>query len=301
MHVVFSYFNNEDEDLNFFENELNKSLDRYYELYLSFFTLLFSLNRYAADVTELRRRKFIATEEERNPNMRFINNRVISDLSKMLQNEKTQIASPIVWEDYPELLKKNYSTLISSEEYRDYMNHPEDSYRQDKQIVYFIYEKLLPENLDLFSVLEDKSIFWNDDVEFVLSMNLRTIQRMKETKGGKNTLLPMYKTEEDKVFAQRLLQQSILKREEYIKIISETSTQWEFDRMAIIDRVILCMAITEILEFPTIPVAVTLDEYIEIAKYYSTEKSSIFVNGILERIMERLVSENRVSRLKLTN
>jgi len=300
MHVAFSYHNNPCEDLTFYENELQKSLDRYYDLYIAFFTILFTIQRHAVDITEIRRRKFTATPEERNPNMRFINNRVINDLMKNKEIESASRFNPIIWEEYPEIIRKIYNSLVETDVYKDYMENPMDSYSNDKQIVYYIYEILLPENIDIFSVLEDKSIFWNDDVEFVLSMNHRTIQRMKESKSANNKLMPMYKTHDDEVFVKKLLQKALLQANQYDKLIAGILNNWELERMAIIDRVILHLAITEFLEFESIPLPVTMDEYIEIAKYYSTEKSPTFINGLLERIVDQLQRDNKISKLKST-
>ncbi len=297
MHIAFAYFNTSDGTLKFYENELNNSIQRFYDLYHAILGLIIEVKHYAGQKTEIRKNKLLATSEELNPNLRFLNNRVIADLEKMEELQKYLASRKIGWNNYPEIVKQVYNTLVNSEVYNDYMSNSVDSYSNDKQIIYYILEQILPDNVELYQLLEELSIFWNDDIELVITMNIRTVQRMKETRSSANKLLPLFKTDDDLEYVKKLFRQTIAKHERNQNLIAELSSNWEAERIALTDRVILELAITELTEFPLIPVAVTLNEYIDMAKYYSTEKSHIFVNGILEKIIDKLTKEGTIKKV----
>lgn len=299
MQVVFACFSSGERSMLFYENELNKSIEKFYELYHAFFALLIELRDFANHKIELRKGKLLASHEELNPNMRFINNRVLSDLENNGGIKKYIATNNTIWKEQPEVVKKLYNTLIESEVYIDYMQNPNDSYNNDKQVLYYIFEHILPDHDDLYQFVEDTSIYWNDDIELVLSMNIRTIQRMKQNKGANNKLFPLYKNIDDIEFVKKLFRNVIAKHERNKNIISELSYNWEPDRIALIDRVILELAITELTDFPLIPIPVTLNEYIDIAKYYSTEKSHMFVNGLLDKIVELLTASGDIKKTEI--
>lgn len=297
MHIAFAYFNSGEGSLKFYENELSSSILKFYDLYHAFFSLIVEVRQFAEQRIEQRRNKLVPTEEDLNPNTRFVNNRLLLDLEGMDSFNKYRSTRKIGWQDYPEIVKRTYNSLIESDVYADYIAAPDDSYGNDRQIIYYILEQLLPDNEELYQLLEEQSIYWNDDIELVLSMNIRTVQRMKENKGVENKLMPLYKTDEDMEFVKKLFRRTVVNHERNLELISELSSQWETERFALVDKVLLEMAITELTEFPLIPIQISMNEYIELAKYYSTEKSHVFVNGMLEKAIEKLTAANLIKKV----
>ena len=179
-------------------------------------------------------------------------------------------------------------TILSSEIYAEYLKNEEDSYETDREFWRQIFKKVICGNEMIEEYLEDKSIYWNDDIEIVETFALKTIKKFEEKKGSKQALLPMFKDLEDKAFAIKLFRQSLLKGKEYRERIDKHMKNWETERIANMDLIIMQVALAEILSFPTIPINVTLNEYIDAAKYYSTPKSGTFINGILDSIVNEL-------------
>ena len=200
------------------------------------------------------------------------------------------------WVNHPELIRNLYLEIIESEEYKNYMALEESSYKADKEIVIDICEKIFPYNEFLTQVLEEQSIFWNDDVEFALSMIIKTIGKAKRTSTNGLEILDLYKSDEDIEFVNILFKKTINNYSENLKLIEKFTDNWDIDRIALIDIVIMQMAITELMEFPSIPSKVTLNEYIDLAKYYSTSKSGVFINGILDKVMANLKSDNKMTK-----
>jgi N utilization substance protein B len=278
------------------EKELKVSLERSYQMFFLILVLLFDLVDYAAERIRLGREKKIPTWEELHPNERFVHNRLIKELRQHEGIKKYVRDHSLGWIDHSILLKKLYNTLIATEAYKEYMSGKEDGYKNDRMIVKFILSELLPHSEDLQSSLEEQSIYWNDELEFVLSALIRFLELFPPHKGRVITLPPMYKSREDEQFALQLLHKSIIHRQEYTGIIEQHTKNWEVDRIARLDMLILIQAITEILHFSDIPVRVSINEYIEIAKYYSTGKSPVFVNGILDKIVSDLRKDNKIHK-----
>ena len=182
-------------------------------------------------------------------------------------------------------MKRILDMILNSELYTNYLEAEEDNYEQDRQFWYRIFKKVICNNEMVDEFLEDKSIFWNDDIEIVESFVLKTIKRFEEANGDKQELMPMFKEEEDRTFAVKLLRQTFLKGPEYREMIGHYLTNWDADRIAHIDMVILQIALAEIFSFPTIHTSISLNEYVEIAKYYSSPKKLPFINATLESII----------------
>ena len=177
------------------------------------------------------------------------------------------------------------------------MSSEKDSYELDQKFITQVYSQLLPEFDLLFQQLEEQSIYWNDEIELVISLIIKTIQSFDEQEEGGKDLYPLYRKEEDREFAKELLRKTIRDFSEYDELIEEHSKNWDLERIAFMDILIMKMAITEMIEFRSIPTKVTLDEYIEIAKFYSTEKSNVFINGVLDKIIAHLRKENKIQKL----
>ena len=185
---------------------------------------------------------------------------------------------------------------MNSDIYKEYMESKTSSYEEDRELWRKIYKRIIFNNNELDQVLEDQSLYWNDDKEIVDTFVLKTIKRFEEQNGANQPLLPEFKDDEDQDFARRLFRRSILNAEYYRHLISENTRNWDLDRVALMDIIIMQIALAEILSFPNIPISVTFNEYVEIAKLYSTPKSGSFINGTLDGIVNALKEENKLTK-----
>ena len=201
------------------------------------------------------------------------------------------------WVNHSDTIKQLYEELIKTDFYDDYMNAASVDYAADKDIWRKIYKKICLQSEDLDSSIEDQSIYWVDDLEIVISFVIKTIKRFDQSAQENQSLLPMFKDQEDADFARKLLRAVLTHSNEYRQMIDDNTKNWDLDRIAYMDILIMQVALAEIMEFPTIPVNVTLNEYIEIAKNYSTEKSGIFINGVLDNIVSQLKKDNKLIKV----
>lgn len=279
------------------EKELITSLDQTYALYHWMLQLMVELHLYAIKRIEMGMNKLRPTQEERNPNMRFINN----VFSKQLTNNKALAAyvkeEGISWGEETDLIKLLYNQLIATDFYQAYMKESERSYENDKFLWRQIIKKVIIPSTALEERLEEMNLYWNDDFETVISFVEKTIKRFSEENGADQELLEKYRDAEDLEYAKKLLATAITEQSNYEKLIQKTAQNWESERIACMDMVILQAALAEIYSFPTIPINVTLNEFIEISKYYSTEKSSLFINGILDKIVTDLRNEGTLIKV----
>jgi N utilization substance protein B len=198
------------------------------------------------------------------------------------------------WNDEPEFLKKIYTQITESQIYKDYMAAPEDDYNADREVWRKLYRTLIQDNSDLDALLEEQSLYWNDDKETVDTFVLKTIKRFDEKNKANQELLPEYDSEEDRDYARKLFRATIMNGNEYQHYMSEASRNWDFSRLAYMDIVIMQIAIAEMLTFPSIPISVTINEYVELAKLYSTPRSAGYINGMLDTIARHLIETGRL-------
>jgi transcription antitermination protein NusB len=291
--VLYAYFTNEGSSLDKSDRELQKSINKAYDLYHYFILLIIKVVDYAEERIEIAGNKKLPTFDDLHPNKRLIDNKVLIQLSNNRQFLNYISASKLNWSDSPDLVKKLYHKIIESDYYQYYMNSDKHDYEADKQIIINIFTNEFEDWEYLYQLLEEQSIYWNDDIEFVVSMIIKTLQKFRESDESPE-LMELYKNEEDREFGKLLLRKSILKHQEYRGIIDQYTKNWELERIALMDVLIMIVALTEIMEFPSIPIKVTLNEYIDIARYYSTEKSNEFVNGILDKIVIDFRKENKI-------
>jgi transcription antitermination protein NusB len=296
LHILYAYFSNSDPSINKFEKDLFFSIDKSYDLYHYLLLLLVEVKKEAEEKTDLAKQKRIPTNEDLNPNTKFIDNRIINSIWNNNSFTNYLTKNKINWVDNPELSKRLFRDFQKTELYQTYMNSEGSSFNEDKKLVIAFFEEIIATNDFLYQLLEEKSIFWNDDVEFIISMVIKTIQKMKPTQGQHTSLLPLFKNEDDHLFTKFLFRKSVLNHNEYRELIEKHLKNWDIDRIAFIDIVIMIMAIAEVIEFPSIPIKVTMNEYIELAKFYSTNKSNIFVNGILDKIFAELKEQNKIQK-----
>lgn len=273
---------------------VGQSLMAGFELYFWLLSLIIELHDFAEQRIEQRMSKRMATDEDRNPNKRFINNRLSQQMCKNKQLLYYIKKFRISWKDERAIIKSLYTQVVKSEEYKLYMENEEDSYDVDRLMWRHIYKRMIALNEELGDCLEEINLFWNDDAEIIMSFIDKTLKRYSEDYDEDHPLLPMYNSDDDEDFAYELYQYALENRDEYMRIIEETVKNWKIERMTYMDLSIMQAALAELTHFPTIPVAVTLNEYIEISKYYSTDKSYEIVNGVLDAIVKRLASENRL-------
>ncbi|MGC8824123.1 MAG: transcription antitermination factor NusB [Bacteroidales bacterium] len=297
MQILYAISRKDDSSLASAEKELFFSLQKAYDLYHLMLLIPVELRKVNELKVEVARQKLRPTYEDLHPNMRFINNRLI----ELLRNNKQLLRyineNKIGWAGYSEIFRPLFNRIEQQTYFKDYLSKETVTFKDDVKVVTDILEQEVPQWTDLEAVLEEMSIFWNDDVNFVLGMALKTIKGMKESDTAEKPLLPMYKTEEDIDFARKLLRKAMLNRDEYYELIQKHSKNWEFERIALMDLLIMQLALAEIIEFQTIPVKVSLNEYIELAKIYSTENSNNFINGVLDHIVKELMAQNKIVKV----
>ncbi|MFH2144005.1 MAG: transcription antitermination factor NusB [Bacteroidota bacterium] len=294
MQELYAFINSGNDSIEKAEKELFFSINKAYDLFHYILLLLIDIQKYAESRIELAKDKKIPSFEDLHPNIKFINNKVIEQINQNVSFNNYINKLKMSWVNYPELIKNIYYEILKNETYIKYMQNSEESYSIDKKIILHIYEEIIANNELLYQVLEEQSIYWNDDVEFVISMILKMLEKFKENQDNATDLPEMYKNNEDIEFVKIVFHSCILNHDENVKMIKKFSKNWDIDRIAFMDILLIEMAICEITEMQSIPVRVSFNEYIELAKYYSTEKSSLFVNGILDKIIQFLKSENKI-------
>lgn len=291
LQIVFAYYQNGSDDLKMSENELFLSLRRSYDLYYYFLLLIVEVTRLHERQLDTRKHKYLPTSDELNPNMRLVNNRLARQIEANGKLQAYVKEHGVSWVNETDFVKRVLELILNSELYAEYKDSEDDSYETDREFWRAVFRKLICRNEELENALEDISIYWNDDIEIIQTFVIKTIKRFEEAHGSRQELLPMFKDEEDRDFAIQLFRKTLLYGEEYRERIDRHLRNWESERVANMDLYIMQMALAELLHFPNIPVNVTLNEYIDAAKAYSTPKSGTFINGILDSIVQELAQE----------
>lgn len=294
--IVYAYYQNGGKNLDTAEKELFFSLSKSYDLYNYLMLLMVEVTKQANKRLNAAKNKLIPTKEELFPNTKFVENRFIAQLEVNKQLLEFSNNQKKTWENEADFVKSLCDKILESDIYKEYMASETSSYEEDRELWRKIYKNIIFNNPELDQVLEDQSLYWNDDKEIVDTFVLKTIKRFEEKNGAKQELLPEFKDEEDQDFARRLFRRAILNVDYYRHLISENTKNWDLDRVAFMDVIIMQIALAEILSFPNIPVSVSLNEYVEIAKLYSTPKSGGFINGTLDGIVNSLKKENKLTK-----
>lgn len=294
--IIYAYYQNGGKNLDTAEKELFFSLSKAYDLYNYLLLLMVEVTRYASKRLDAAKHKLAPTKEDLNPNTKFVDNRFIAQLEVNRQLNEFASTQKKTWENETDFVKGFYEQILQSDIYKEYMASETSSYEEDRELWRKIYKRIVFNNEKLDAVLEDQSLYWNDDKEIVDTFVLKTIKRFDPKNGDKQELLPEFKDEEDQDFARRLFRRSILNADYYRHLISENSKNWDLDRVAVMDVIIMQIALAEILSFPNIPINVSLNEYVEIAKLYSSPKSGGFINGTLDGIVNQLKKENKLTK-----
>ena len=293
--LTYAYYQNGNKNIDTAEKELFFSLSKAYDLYNYLLLLIVDITR------EERRRIEIATQRAQRegtevPSQKFVYNKFAVQLeeNKML-NEFVE-SQKLTWADDIEFVRKLCNQIESSEDYKEYMNTAESDYETDRELWRKLYKLFILNNPDLDSLLEEKSLYWNDDKEVVDTFVLKTIKRFEADNKNKQELLPEYADEEDKDFARKLFRATILNADQYQHYLSDASRNWDFSRLAYMDIVIMQIAIAEMLTFPNIPASVTINEFVDLAKLYSTSRSGGYINGMLDSIAHFFVDNNMMMK-----
>jgi N utilization substance protein B len=291
LQIVFAYYQKGNNDLKAAENELRLSLRRSHDLYFYFLLLIIEVTHLQERRIDARKHKLRPTGEDLMPDTRLIDNRFMRQLetNEMLFDYVKEHG--ISWVNETGFIKTVLDLILASDLYREYVNNPDSSYEIDREFWRMVFRKLICGNQEIEDALEDISIYWNDDIEIIQTFVLKTIKRFDEKNGSKEELLPMFKDDEDASFVIELFRKSLEQGNKYREWIDRHIKNWESERVANMDLIIMQVALAEIMNFPAIPVKVSLNEYIDAAKYYSTPRSGPFINGILDSIVKELKKE----------
>lgn len=291
--LTYAYYQNGSKNIESAEKELVFSLSKAYDLYNYLLALIVGVTRESRRHLEVAQSR-AKREGTEMPSQKFAYNRFAMQLEENKMLNDFMETQKKTWNDEPEFLKKLYTQITESQIYKEYMEDQEDNYEADRELWRKLYRTLIQNNEDLDALLEEQSLYWNDDKEVVDTFVLKTIKRFEEKNQGKQELLPEYDNEEDKEYARKLFRATIMNADEYQHFMSEASRNWDFSRLAYMDIVIMQIAIAEMMTFPSIPINVTINEYVEIAKYYSTPRSAGYINGMLDAIAHHLVRSGRL-------
>ncbi|MDE6452124.1 MAG: antitermination protein NusB, partial [Odoribacter sp.] len=282
LQLLYAFSKKESATLAEIERELMQSVSKSTDLYYETLLLITEIRHKAFLKIDAARNRRLTSASDLNPNVRFITNPIFDIIEKNKKFQSYIHNNLISWNDMQETIVYFYNKLLEWPAYQKYMNRKDVSFETHKQLVLDMFSELIIQDDIFFQNLEDKNIFWNDDFELVLSIVYKTLWHIKsETTADDDILYPIYKSGEDTEFARTLIRKAFNDYDQNIRIIDKFTYNWELDRISDIDKLIMVCAISELKHFPSIPIKVTLDEYIEISKTYSSPKSGAFINGIL--------------------
>ena len=296
MQSVYAMLHSYNDDIIKEEKFLKHSILKMYDLYVLNLQLLVEVQKLAAKKIALSKKKILATKEDLNPNNKFLNNKLINTIAESVSIEGyVELNDVNNWEENDEYVKIIFEKLQNSDLYKKYLATEEDSYKVDKAFVIDFFKEIIAPNEKLGEYFEDTMISWSDDIPFVNTWVVKTLSKQKD-----NTIFvlgKLYKDKDDEDFVSKMFKKTVLNNTEYESIIEEKTPNWETDRIADIDMILIKMAIAEFFNFHSIPTRVTINEYIEISKDYSTEKSSYFINGVLDKISKEFIESKRIVKI----
>ena len=293
--LTYAYYQNGNKNMDTAEKELIFSLSKAYDLYNVMLALIVAIAKEAGRRLEIAQAR--AKRENRpEPSQKFAFNRFALQLSANKQLQDFISTQKHTWDEEPEFVGKLLTQIEQTQVYKEYMRTDVDDYNSDRELWRRLYRLLIQDNEDIDNLLEEQSLYWNDDRNVVDSFVLKTIKRFDESNGPRQELLPEYDSEEEKEFARKLFRATILNCDEYQRYMSDASRNWDFSRLAYMDVVIMQIAIAEMCTFPSIPLSVTINEFVELAKIYSTPRSYGYINGMLDAIARHLVNSGKLMK-----
>ncbi|QOD61614.1 transcription antitermination factor NusB [Polaribacter haliotis] len=296
MQSVYAMLQSKNDDVLKEEKFLKHSILKMFDLYVLNLRLLVEVQKLAAKKIALSKKKILATSADLKPNTKLLENRLINKIAESISIEGYLEVNKIDnWELDSEYVKIIYEELLKSDLYKKYLETEEDSYKVDKSFVIDFFKEIIAPNEKLADYFEDTMISWVDDIPFVNTWVVKSLSKQKEN--ATFQLGSLYKDKDDEDFVSNLFRKTVLKQQEYEQIIEEKTPNWESDRIAEIDMILIKMAITEFINFPSIPTRVTINEYIEVSKDYSTTKSSYFINGVLDKISREFIETKKIVKI----
>lgn len=295
MQTIYAMHQNGSDNLEGQEKFLFYSIDSIQDLYLVMVSSLIELAKKEKVFLHLSSQKHLATSEERNPNTKFVNNAIFQLLEENNSlNSALEVRKINNWNIHDDYINLLLSSLKESKLYSNYMSNPKASFEEDKQFVIDLFTDIIVPNEKLYEYLEDDKLTWIDDIPVVNTQIVKQLKAIKSAEGENFKVPKLFKDADDKDFAKDLFRKTVLNEKEFAKEFDSKTPNWDMDRIAEMDTIILKMAICELLKFPSIPVKVTLNEYLELAKEYSTPKSSIFINGILDNLVKEFQTNKKM-------
>ena len=298
MQILYAFKGTESDDLKPYENQLSRSMEGMFDLYILMLNLLVAIHLKARNYESLKEKQLSRPSENKAQNSKFVDNSVIDKIASSDKLQKfTENRKLNNWEfddEYPDLL---FKSLLKNKIYKAYMAESNRDFQADRLFVLDIYKSLVAPNEKLYDYFEDKKITWLDDYPVVNTVLVKMLKKLNAKSSGDRLLPDLFRDDEDREFGMDLLKKTILNLSKLNAIIEENTTNWDKDRIAKLDLVLLQMAICEIRNFPSIPVKVTINEYLEIAKEYSTPKSSVFINGILDKIVKEYQAKGTLNKV----
>ena len=292
--ALYAHLQSDADNMIASEKTLMASIDKAYDLYFQLLTLPEALVKYATERQEIAKQKKLPTFEDLNPNTKFIDNQVIRTISVTDAINDHVAAKKLSWNNYPELIRSIYQQLSETEYFKAYMMRDERSFEEDRILVDKLYD-LLADFPALDDALEEMSILWSDDLPYILMMVQRTLSNMRPSH-KELRVADKFKSEEDPQFVKTLFEKALVNHNEYQTYIERYTSNWDLERVVLMDTLIISIAMAELINFSSIPVKVTMDEWIEISKYYSTQGSSTFINGVLDKIVASLTEEGLIQK-----
>jgi N utilization substance protein B len=293
---MYAYYQNNDKSIDTAEKELLFSLSKAYDLYNYMLLLMVSVSRHAYKQVEEKEKMNKIGHIDEMVSHRFADNQFTAQLEANKQLQEFVETKKKSWNNDIDYIKKLYADILQSEYYQEYMQMEEVTYADDREVWRKIYKNIIMKDERIDDILEEQSLYWNDDRDIVDTFVLKTIKKFSPENGANQELVPEYRDMEDQEYAIRLFRRTIMNDEYYRSLIGRCVKNWEFNRLAYMDVIIMQIAIAELLSFPQIPISVTINEYVEIAKWYSTPKSSGYVNGIIDSVAKMLKKENKLTK-----
>ncbi len=304
MQALYGFFLNAEDRMDKAEKQMMQNTDRIYDLFIYQLSVLVEITEVARKHIETGRQKYLPTPEETAPNMKFAENRIVTLLEKNHDYRRHFEALRINWADEQDLFRKLFQQIRETPEYQAYMASDKNSFEEDRRLIITIFRDFIADSQELQQLYEEKNIYWADDYDIVSYMIIKTLNsfssKMDEfmllpdlfIKPGENEEDEM----EDRAFMKDLFRKTIVNADQYDVLISAKAEHWELERIALMDTLLIRMALCELMSFPSIPIKVTLNEYIEISKMYSSAKSKVFINGMLDKLIVQLKAEKKIRK-----
>lgn len=298
MQSLYAFHQSKNQNFNAEEKFLRKSMKEMYDLFLVILKLMIEIRSYSEKYLDKSQKKFLATQEDRDPNLKFVNNKVLKILEDNIELQKALEERAIShWNRDGEYVAILWEEIRQSEAFKKYMSTRTSSFKEDKEFMILLLKEIIAPNEKLYDYLEDTKLTWLDDLPLVNTAILKYLNKLKESTPQDSKLPKLFKSPDDEDFAEKLFRKVYLNDDDLAGEMVGKTPNWDKERIAEIDTILIKMALCEFLQFSSIPVKVTINEYLEIAKEYSTPKSSIFINGVLDKLSKEYQEEKRLNKI----